>query len=113
MALSSRLSPISLPSSFTSHSEVASLCFTTFDCLSPQKRRGSSKFRGLNFHLPPSISASRTVAAGAVSPSAVANSSGPVTSFSNVIGLISISPFSFPVSSSFESFSPSQIVVSF
>lgn len=85
MALSSRLSPISLPSSFTSHSEVASLCFTTFDCLSPQKRRGSSKFRGLNFHLPPSISASRTVAAGAVSPSAVANSSGPVTSFSNLI----------------------------
>ena len=102
MAFSSILSPVSWHSSFTCNSEAASLCFATFDCPSPQRRRSFSKFRGLNFHLPPLISASRTVATAAVSPAAVANSAAPVTSFTNVIGLIKFAPFSFPGDSSFE-----------
>ncbi|XP_023519343.1 anthranilate phosphoribosyltransferase, chloroplastic [Cucurbita pepo subsp. pepo] len=85
MAFSSILSPVSWHSSFTCNSEAASLCFATFDCPSPQRRRSFSKFRGLNFHLPPLISASRTVATAAVSPAAVANSAAPVTSFTNLI----------------------------
>ncbi|KAG6584214.1 Anthranilate phosphoribosyltransferase, chloroplastic, partial [Cucurbita argyrosperma subsp. sororia] len=85
MAFSSLLSPVSWHSSFTCNSEAASLCFATFDCPSPQRRRSFSKFRGLNFHLPPLISASRTVATAAVSPAAVANSAAPVTSFTNLI----------------------------
>ncbi|TYJ99166.1 anthranilate phosphoribosyltransferase [Cucumis melo var. makuwa] len=94
MAFSSSLSPISLPPSFTSHSEATSLCFTTFDFLNPQRRR-CTKFRGLNCHPLASISPSRTVAAVDVSSAGVANASGPVTSFSNVIGLVSFPPFSF------------------
>ncbi|XP_023000687.1 anthranilate phosphoribosyltransferase, chloroplastic [Cucurbita maxima] len=85
MAFSSLLSPVSWHSSFTCNSEAGSLCFATFDCPSPQRRRSFSKFRGLNFHLPPLISASRTVATAAVSPAAVANSAAPVTSFTNLI----------------------------
>lgn len=100
MAFSSSLSPISLPPSFTSHSEATSLCSTTFGFLNPP-RRSCSKFRGLNSHLLPSISPSRTVVAVDVSSAGVANASGPVTSFSNVIGLLSFPPFSFLVCFSF------------